>query len=179
MLYRRRHSGIGSADILRFGFADASPQGKRNWLVIRMQAIEKSKLLEVMDAAHRLAVDAAQHQEAADCDDYPALPDEEEEDQKLNRVELADVIFQNMLMQTLPPVALGLGKSRVVDKVAAFIYSVCLEAGFANLSSVLESVCAFTTDMGAEVGMNDFAGIDFISILPKYPAGSQIYAETV
>lgn len=164
MMWRRQEFDDDSGDApIRYGFADASPQGKRNWLIMRLQTVRESQVLAVVDATYRLASDAASRYGQGD--DYPLL---EDADSAVNRIELAEIIFENVRTQTLPPVALGLGKSSVVDKCASFLYAVFLEAGWSRLANVLDSICSFTTDMGAELGMNEFANVNFDSLLPQY-----------
>ena len=115
MLWRRTH--LSTVPAARFGFADASPQGGRDWFLIKVHTIENSKLVELMEAVialHSLHAMAVQNNE----DDPMLIRDE------VDRVQLADLIFDTIKVSTSPPVALGLGKTSLQDKAAALCYVV-------------------------------------------------------
>ena len=80
-------------------------------------------------------------------------------------------------MHTLPPVALGLGRTRLPDKVRALLYAMCLDAGLQQLRSYVESFVSFTTDMGAELGIGDYEDAQLNRILPGFVLSSQFEAD--
>ena len=45
-----------SADVLRFGWADSSPQGGRDWLLVVTDSIKRDRVLQVVAAANTLAL---------------------------------------------------------------------------------------------------------------------------
>ena len=74
----------------------------------------------------------------------------------------------------MPPVALGLGKSSIEDKVAAFLYAIFLECGWERLAEDLDTFSSITTDMGTELGLIEFANINLNHLLPRYIVNSHI-----
>ena len=138
MLLRRRDM---AADVIRYGFADSSPQGKRDWFIAKVHSIKRADLVSVMHSVRSLVSDAAQ-QIVLD-DDAPMLGDA-----VMDRALLADHICSSIQSATLPPVALGLGKTSVEDKAAALLYALFLETGWEHLLGALHTFASFTTDMG-------------------------------
>jgi hypothetical protein len=165
MLWRRAH--LSTMPAARFGFADASPQGGRDWFLIKVHTIENSKLVELMEAVtslHKLHAMAVLNNE-----DEPMLIMGE-----VDRVQLADLIFDTIKVSTSPPVALGLGKTSLQDKAAALCYAFFLECGWDLLPGFLNSFSSFTTDMGTEMKLNEFASINFNKLLPTHVVASRI-----
>jgi len=107
----------------KYFFADSSPQGGSDWLIIKLQHISADNLLAKLQAVKRLVSFACTAGLPAD-DDEPELlvPTEE-------RAELASAIQANIVVQTLPPVALGLGHTALQDKAAACMYALFPRVG--------------------------------------------------
>ena len=160
---------------VHYGFADSSTHGHRDWFIVRVISILESKLAVVMDAVRELVSLAAQVRpdEGSD-DDYPELT----EDMSARRIRCADVIHENMTSSISPPVALGIGHTKLQDKAAALLYTFFLECGWAHLVFFLNAFASFTTDMGVELGLNDFSNLDFNQLLPRYVPSSSLDKHT-
>jgi hypothetical protein len=75
-----------------------------------------------------------------------------------------------MTEHTMPPLALGQRHTGAAYKASTFVQSVYLEEPslerlYARLGATTASFC---TDMGAELGIADFMGIDIESLLPEW-----------
>ena len=178
MMYKRSlHDAARKAGEkwVHYGFADSSTHGHRDWFIVRVISILESKLAVVMDAVRELVSLAAQvrSDEGSD-DDYPELT----EDMSAQRIRCADVIHENMTSSISPPVALGVGHTKLEDKAAALLYAVFLECGWAFLAFFLNAFASFTTDMGVELGLNDFSNLDFNQLLPRYVPSSSLDKHT-
>ena len=175
LLHRRQHC---SAKKLRFGWADASPQHGRDWLVASYDCIDEKDVLpasRAVDAliAERIARGMRRESMGQQVDDDAdnVLGEAEEFGMELREelVEMQSSLTLAIRRHDHPPVALGKGCHALSDKASALMYCWCLE-----LSS-LEDVCdfqnsfrAFTTDMGAEMGVAEFRHIDQSSLLPSW-----------
>ena len=162
MLWRRKLATAADGPACRYGFADSSPQGGRDWLIVKTCIIQSSKIVEVMEVVFELANDAAVEAWRLQSDE-PVLPDSE-----LRRSDLFETIRDNMLTHTSPPVALGQGKSTVQDKAAALLYTLFLELGWSGLSAQMATFSSFTTDMGTELAIGNLATSNLCTLLPRY-----------
>ena len=104
--------------------------------------------------------------------DEPSLPHH-----SLDRAAQYDILKRFVSVHTLPPVALGLGRTRLPDKVRALLYAMFLDAGLQQLRSYLESFVSFTTDMGTELGIGDYEDAQLNRILPGFVLSSQFEAD--
>ena len=142
--------------------ADSSPQGGRDWLIVKVSQVRTAGLVDVMEAVIELAQDTAL-QAWHDGEDEPDLPDNQ-----IQRAELFGKILSNVTTQTAPPVALGQGRSALSDKAAAMLYAIFLETGWEQMPRMLSSFVSITSDMGTERGLSDYASVDFASLMPRY-----------
>ena len=101
-------------------------------------------------------------------DDDDGNDEQELPGELVDRSQLADRVFAAFKVMTCPPTAFGMGHTSIQDKAAALLYTLFLESGWSNLASVLNSFLSFTTDMGTELQLNDFASIDFNKLLPRH-----------
>ena len=174
MLWRRSQLSKRT-HVCRYGLADASPQGGRDWFIIKTSCIHRETVVQVMEAVHTLASDAAMDAYWR-ASDEPELADEAQIASQ--RTDLFGIIKKSLWTLTSPPVALGQGMSGIADKVAAFVYAHVLECGWDHLGEVLASFCSFTSDMGTEVAMNDFAALDWTQLLPRYIRMNRIMCDS-
>lgn len=78
-------------------------------------------------------------------------------------------IRQNVRHHINPPAALGSGHRALSDKAAAEAYKWSLQEAFGNkLRCHAESFVSYTTDMGVELGLADFAVNDLEGLLPRW-----------
>ena len=171
MLYRRRAYDNDAKKRVRFLLADSSPQGFYDWLIVKMQIISVEDMRSIRDAVRRLAEAGAQ-EAVFDDEDEPDLHED-----GVDRAELAALIDDAMVEQTLPPVALGVGRAGAESKAAAFVYALFLETGWRYLRACLEEMSSVTKDMGTEMTMNDMEAIDFNKLLPNHVVNARMDAD--
>ena len=140
MMWRR--SLCGGEAVCRYGFADSSPQGGRDWFLVKTACIKSSQIVTVMEAVHELAVDGAMQATQMEGDE-PELPES-----TTRRTELFHLIESSMYTLTSPPVAFGQAKTCLQDKAAAFLFTHFLESGWEHIKPLLASFTSFTSDMG-------------------------------
>eukprot|EP00969_Alexandrium_andersonii_P237231 10471929-Alexandrium_andersonii.AAC.1 len=125
MLWRRQT--VAPLDCARYGFADSSPQGGRDWFMVKVQWIDVASLVSTMHAVQSLVADAA------------LLPDSSDEDAEMpertiDRPDVAEQVRSAIHVMSLPPVALGLGRATLTDKASALLYALYLESGWQHLA---------------------------------------------
>ncbi len=189
MTWRRRH--LATQPRVRYCFADASPQGDRDWFIIVVASIAFADRIPCMDAVEELSTNVGR---VAACDgdgdgdgdsngddDEPYLrrlrrPDaSEEEAAPSRRSQLFEVIQRGLQTHTCVPVALGLGHQSLEHKVAALLYSFWAETGFPEpLASYLSSFASCTTDMGVEFGINEFQSVNLNTLVPPWVGGAAL-----
>ena len=76
-------------------------------------------------------------------------------------------------MLTLPPVALGLTRTSLVDKTSAFLYSCFLDVGLPGMPAFLNNFVSLTTDMGTESGIADIEALTWENLMPPWLLRSQ------
>ncbi len=122
---------------LHYLFADASPQGGRDWLMSRQVEIDRSHLVEVWEAAMALERQEEPHTATTDACNC--------------------ILTERVSLHLHAPVALGLGQMSVSHKCAALLHAMFLETPSWNaLKTTLSNVVSVTTDMGTELSMPDF-----------------------
>ena len=163
MLFRRR---TFRAQAARFILADSSPQAGHDWLICKVRCIDASRLKVVFEAISALAHDAkraADENMAFEDDDEPCLAHE-----RLDRAAMFDILKRALEVSTLPPLALGLGRTTLTDKICTLLFGVFLDHGFEYLEEFLDSIISITTDMGTELGMGDYQCEAATNLLPNY-----------
>ena len=178
------HEQRGKPMCSRYGFADSSPQGGRDWLVSVVRTVMPGDLRQFFSAVVFLSRDLEMeaHTGAAavadDPDAWPELPARQEVGGYASRAQAFSHIADAIQARTCVPVALGSGKTALEDKVSALLYAFWLEVGLDRLVEFLESFVSFTSDMGAERGIPDFASVDIREALPKWLVNSQIVEDS-
>ena len=135
------------ADCIRVGWADASPQGGKDWLIIAFDCIDRSKIVELAVASNRLAL------HGADLDDEEA-------------VTLSNLIVSSVDHHTLPPTHVPNLKSDLSSKVSLATHQLFTEFGWELVPTILGSFRSFCTDMGTELKMSSFAGFRLQDHMP-------------
>lgn len=177
LMLHRRHTmdAEGPLAMTRYGFADSSPQGDRDWLISKVRCIPTAELGAVFAATVELTADAAEMEQARRCpsDDEPELPPA-----TLDRKALFRVLKENAMSLTCVPTALGYGRTSLMDKCGALLYSYFLEVGLPNLAEFLSSFSSFTTDMGTELGLPEVSNVNFLDLLPRWICDGALLADT-
>lgn len=155
MLLERRRNDSGSS-LVRFGWADSSPQGEHNWLWIQHHSMRVEELVPTMHAVFSVA---------ASMDSFVA--DQErcgagegifafDEDVVEEWVPWLKQIGSSMREHIHPPADLQSGFEGLSHKAAAMSWSLSMECSSREaLRQVVRSFVSFTTDMGVELGLSD------------------------
>ena len=147
----------GHAGCIRVGWADSSPQGGKDWLIVAFDEIESSKVVEVAAASNRLALLG------------DSLADDE-------AVRLSKVVVSSMQHHTLPPTHVPNLKSDLSSKISLATHQFLAEFGWGLLPTILASFKCFCTDMGTELGMVSFAGFRLKDHIPWWFHHSLFFA---
>ena len=75
------------------------------------------------------------------------------------------------------PTALSAGRAKLHDKAASLLWSYWLEVATIHLAFFLDSFISFTTDMGVEAGLTDFANVDFQQLIPSWVWASEMESD--
>jgi hypothetical protein len=149
--------------VFRFGWADSSPQHQRDWLLCSHDWIYEHDVEAAAAAVDALVAErreeesrraAAEGSDEEDDDDvYEGDVHQQHQDrwQKLNQV-----LWDSLHRHDHPPAALGQCATSIAHKVAALCLMWGLEVPIAFFTVFLHSFCAFTTDMGTELGVSEF-----------------------
>eukprot|EP00971_Amphidinium_carterae_P352670 6492698-Amphidinium_carterae.1 len=178
---RKRHVSSIS-QVVRFGFADSSPQASHDWLLSEHRAVSVELLpsllsnlsrpalcMQLISVAHwtirylmcvpgsivriTFALDAAET--AAE------IP--------LDVKALLKEMSAGMSTHVHVPVSVTSGQRALVHKVTALAWSFFLDAGLEFFPQYLSTFRSFTTDMGVELGISDFRlSNGAASLLPDY-----------
>ena len=177
MLLARANARPGAT---RYGWADSSPQGGRDWLLSKVSVIPGDvDLCDLHDAA--IAVAKRSSSPAISDSDSGSCSEDAQSDVEKHSdcdVDQRRVCFQKLQAglseHVFPPVALGLRQSDLAHKCAAFVHCVALEVSPSrgHLEEALSSVVSFTTDMGTELGMSGFRLGSLSGLLPVAAAVS-------
>lgn len=181
----QQKSNSRAADVVRFGWADSSPQGGHNWLWIQSVSIRRDSLVQVWNAflqlatAVQLEADKAKRQGAEEDDDILHDPlDAPVREAHPDWVPLLDTIRSGIEEHIHPPVDLTSGFEGLAHKAAGCAWSFALEvAGLRDLRRVCRSFQSFTSDLGVESGLSDFnAGVE--QLLPSWRTLDDIVPDT-
>lgn len=72
-----------------------------------------------------------------------------------------------------PPMALGLGKAHLDDKIAALMFAWFLECpSMSSLNQTAQHCISFAADMGTEMGLASFMATDVDKLFPAWMATS-------
>jgi hypothetical protein len=142
LVWRERHA---SKKFVYYWMADSSPVVGYEWLNTSCTYVAESDLCSILRAVREL-VD-------------PGLA---EESVKARTRFLCESVQDHQLI----PVVLGKGACSLDAKMAGIMWALWLETGSANL---LTEVCgrtrSWTTDMGTEVGLNDYNSVSLMGLL--------------
>lgn len=119
---------------VRYLFADSSPQAGRDWLVSQVRFVDWNHASEVFNATTALVVDAhmtATTEELDGADDEPSLAH-----RVVDRAALFRTIRQHTRQFTFPPVALGLRRTSLGDKMAALMHAMFLDVSLKHLKDL-------------------------------------------
>jgi hypothetical protein len=168
-MLHERHLRSLEPMIACYGWADASPQGGREWLLSKIVFCRGSSLsmAALMHHAHVL------HKGARNMPDVDAGSGSEGELAEVGVAARNDALLalrSNLQKRTLPPTALGLRQTNLAHKCAALVHAVALETGggFDAVDDVFASFVSFTTDFGTEVGIPGFATQSLCNLLPSW-----------
>ena len=130
-------------------WADSSPQGGRNWLLIEVHMVEPSMLAQVAAAVDRMAAAPGE---------YSRHP--------------ADLHFvcSHMQWHCPPPTALGSQREQLQHKVTGMLHSIRLESSPGPaFKQILSAMVGLTTDMGTELGISEAVDAEYLpaSLLPQ------------
>jgi len=176
MLLARANSRPGAT---RYGWADSSPQGGRDWLLSKVSVIPANvDLCGLHDAARAVASRSGSPAAISDSDSDGSSEDVQSDGENRNLAncdfDQRQLCFQKLQAglseHVFPPVALGLRQSDLAHKCAAFVHCVALEVSptRGDLEEALGSVVSFTTDMGTELGMSGFRLGNLSGLLPEW-----------
>ncbi len=174
MLTRRRQQATSSIAAVRYGWADASPQGQREWFLSQHTRIE-GDLVQLAHAADALWRKAASRRNDADSDNDESDVCFDAPDQACR--EHLEQLAAQMQGRTQVPMALGLRRASLVQKAAAWLQSVMLECPKEHLDEFLKSIVSFTTDMGTELGMAPFRVSSLAELLPEWLRWPEVVPE--
>lgn len=169
MLLARTNARPGAT---RYGWADSSPQGGRDWLLSKVSVVPGDvDLCDLHDAARTVASLSDAPAPVSDSDSNGSSEDVEAAGGDLEQRRGCFQKLQAGLSEhVFPPVALGLRQSDLAHKCAAFVHCVALEVSptRADLEEALRSVVSFTTDLGTELGMSGFRVDNLSGLLPEW-----------
>ena len=127
-----------------YWMADSSPLNGYDWLNSSFTYAREDKLCEIMYAVRALQA--------------PCSPAEIGRHSRFLLEQIHD--------HQLAPTVLGRGASSIEHKAAAVMWSVYLEAGDHDaMRRVFGQIRSWTTDMGTELGLNDYTSADVRSLL--------------
>ncbi len=144
--------------VARYGWADSSPQGGRDWL-LSMVSECKHDLAELHSLSSKLIRASAVQADSGDDDSASSDSEIEQADQLAKeRMSAYEKLTSGLQLRTLVPAALGLGATSIPHKCSAFLHSMVLECpqDAAQFRQVMGSFVSLTTDMGTEMGIVDF-----------------------
>ena len=168
MLWERtRRSTLSCAT--SYGWADASPQGGRDWLLIKVVTHRREPGDRSRPSMADLLRQATMLTVPADTSATGLTAAEQEA-----RAAAVRVLRENFTARVLPPTALGLKRANLAHKAAALVHSFALETeqSIAHLDAELASLVSFTTDLGVESGIPDFrlsCPVDLIPLWMRQP----------
>ena len=151
----QKQATVSAGPVIRFSWADSSPQVGRDWLIIK-ERIPLDALIHTTCACNELVRAGA------------ALTRDE-------RSGFNMVLAQNVRERVLPPVAMGSGKTGIEHKVAAMLHALALEsADSRTLDGALNSIVSFTTDLGTEAKISDFTVLAKEELMPPWMASGML-----
>lgn len=158
MLLERRRKESGPA-VVRFGWADSSPQGDHNWLWLQHHSIPVESLVPTMYAVFDLAL-SMESLVAEQDESGPGTGERCEfafdEEMLGSWAPWLKQIGSSIHEHIHPPADLQSGFEGVLHKAAAMTWSLAMECPSRQaLRQVVLSFASFTTDMGVEVGLSD------------------------
>ena len=142
-------------ECVRFFMCDSSPQHGFNLLMSRCVTLRRNDIQAVTRAMNQLV---ALHS-------IPASEITSEEQQEM--VPLSNILVENFCTHMCPPVALSAGQkqSDLAKQLSALSHQIWIEVG--SFKFVLNSVVAFTGDLGTKAGFADSPNNDLYNLLPS------------
>lgn len=176
MLRQRDRNRVN--DISRFFWADSSPQGQFDWLVIQCVAVSDLELRSVNKIWLQLWRDAqslpsllqgllvgGDREEAA-----KTLVDSSDQQGKMLLTAKRILAFH-----TFPPVTIGSKAASIEYKVRALLHGLMMESHddlADTLPRAFENVVSFTTDLGTESALSDVQAADWRQMIPSWQAAA-------
>ena len=151
---------------LRFGWADSSPQKRKDWLLSAYDEILESRLVPAFRAFQSMC--RARH------DERSGRPLDVE-----FFLEQAAIIASVISRHDDPPSALGSGATNLANKCASLSFKWWLQSG--NLPKLQEFVASFKSfcaDLGTEIGTVEFRMQGLRSLLPTWLQLEGLEADT-
>ena len=155
------------ADLLKEGscfylLLDSSPQGNQNWEMMEWCGVRGSCLQEVFRVFQdQMKLSSVQ-------------PSDLTRDQLQEAAACLDVIRNGQLHHVLPPVALGIRRASLLDKVHAVLHGLRLEcSSFADVQLLLQHTSSVTADLGTEAELSQVE-INVGSMFPYWSDSSGV-----
>jgi len=150
-----------SADAIWIVTADSSPQLSRDWLLSSALVAKRSSLPAIGLAFRSLS----QARLWRDQNLEEIMPQDMVDRTKKEEQFIATAFTRHYFL----PVALGLGATNLLHKVASLLHASYFEShGLQGLRDVLQSVVSITTDLGTEVGVHTYKAHDIVKLLPAW-----------
>ena len=157
--------------VVRFGWADSSPQHQRDWLLSAHDWIKWEDLPKVAEAANglvKLRLEREQRRrdgdDSSDSDrDGAVAGDKHDSTERWH-----ETLFSCIHRHDHPPAALGHCATSLAHKIAALCHVWSLEVGAQCLARFSQRCFSFATDMGTELGISEFAKQKPLDLLPYW-----------
>lgn len=153
-----------------FYWADASPQGGFDWLIIQYVAIRDADLPHFIDAFSTVVGFASEMTTLLEADEFA---DQQEAIESV-MCRWSDVQAKAKLMcaiHTQVPISIGTRAATVEHKLRALLHGIFLETHPPHTVSVprmCSQVCSFTTDLGTEAGFSDYYSAKWTDLMPSW-----------
>ena len=181
MLRRRKQFQLQpSGSTTKYLFADSSPQCGQDWLISKVRSIASADATKLLGVVATLVSDSEllegeAPKPIADTDSDDEIIDEPCLAQRsIDRAALFRTLKESVSIRTFAPVALGLGRTKLSDKITTLAYAIMLDVGVQNMQVFLDSVLSITTDMGTELGLADYECSSVQSVLPSFVVDSEM-----
>ena len=146
---------------------DSSPQGSFDYEMVLCCSARVEELPHLMFKADKL-LGVREKRDDMHGEERPGSADDLLEQERRTMHEMR----RQLCMHRMPPVALGSGRTTVVDKFGALMHTLALEAdGPTSLERMSREVASITTDMGTEFSLNRIggpAGVPISDVLPYF-----------
>ena len=181
-----RRAFISTQDGCRYLLADSSPQGGRDWFVVKYRFATTEQIVPLWRAMQSLiqSESASLAEDDSSGSEADKISDRDDEDgipllghRHVARAHLFQQLAHSYKEYQCVPVSLALGLTSLPDKAAAVAFTCYMEAG-AELKRFMASVVSVTTDMGTELGLTSFAGSSADCLLPAWLRRTMLQVDT-